>query len=263
MSLDDRSARLSVVEGRDQPAIVASVPVLDLACARADRQGLGVVHAHTRDRNDSAPVLGHLAYKAAEREFLALVLSTDGDGATTAVAGTPEQPYPLLAEVALEAPAESARKFASIVRTGRYHQRDAPLTQAFFTADGSERDGAADARLFDRLLQGVTTPRPDATDEIEPGVTVLCIDPVHPRYSQGVRQVVERFIREHEGAAKPSMTVFEPQAVQDTVGMLISEGVEVEHRVWRDLFEFGTGILAPSFEGSEKGAGFGLNSLDQ
>jgi hypothetical protein len=47
----------------------------------------------------------------------------------------------------------------------------------------------------------------------------------------------------------------------DRIGTLVHEGVEVEESVWRDVFEFNKGVLAPPFEGSEKGAGFGLNEL--
>jgi len=38
--------------------------------------------------------------------------------------------------------------------------------------------------------------------------------------------------------------------------------VEVERDIWQDIFEFSNRILAPPFEGSEKGAGFDLNELD-
>jgi len=117
--------------------------------------------------------------------------------------------------------------------------------------------GTVDAKLLYRLVHRSVESKPDA--EMDPGFVVICIDPRHPRYSDEVRQVADQTIQK-EGRLFDRR--FSPEESRDRVSRLVNEGVEVERDIWQDIFEFSNRILAPPFEGSEKGAGFDLNELD-
>jgi len=254
LSLRDPDAVFPVVDGGDQPALVAAGPTLDLCCGRAERRGIGVAYAGVGD--GTASTVGHLAYRAADRGFDAAVFHTDATGAT-AVVGTPASSCPHLAAVDHPDPAAGHARLADRVAAGVDGRVDAPLARAFFGGEEhDERYGAADARLWRRLLEGALEPATDA--DLDPGLALVCVDPDHPSHSDDLRRVTGQFLRGRSGALTRT---FEPSTVGERVETLFEEGVPVERATWRDVFEFSTGVLAPPFEGSEMGAGFDLNRL--
>lgn len=260
MSLRDRDSMTSLIDSESQPAVVSSTPALDLSCAQANEHGIGLTHATTKEDDDSLPTIGHVAYNAAERGYVSAVLYTDGSGNARAVLGTPMQPLPLIAEMELDSPPVSYERILDVIDAGLYGRRQAPLTQALFVDPvEDERHSTADARLLDRLVQQSTEPADSARVE-QPGLVVVCIDPSHPAQSDEVGNVVEEFVSGREAAFTE---IFDPDTVTDRIGTLLQGGVEVEREVWRDIFEFSKGILAPPFEGSEEGAGISLNELDE
>lgn len=261
----DRSGAASVIEAGGQPSVVSSTPATDLSCSHADQHGVGIVRATVRRGDASFPALGHVAHTAAERGFLPVVLAADGRDRAATVVGVPDRPRPLLAEVELAAPSVGYRRLLEVLRAGCHGRRDTPLTQAFF-ADAGTTGGeypVADQRLLARLLRRATEPAGGAEGEGEgePGFVTVCFDPRHPLRADGLARVVERFVdggRLDERAGAET-TVFRPADVQARAERLLREGVDVEEAVWRDVFEFSSGILAPPFEGSHRGAGFDIN----
>jgi len=257
--LERRDTPISVLDGGGRPSLLSAVPALDLGCAHADRYGTGVTHVRESDVAVDGLALGALACRAAKRGYVSLVLSVNDAGESRSVLGTPRPSRPALAETTLDAPSKAYAAVDHAVRTGRQEAHEAPLFRAFFDeTPETEPFGTVDAQLLHRLASRSTEPRPGA--ESRPGFVVACIDPHHPRYSDEIRRVVDETIRTDEGRFERT---FPPEAIREQVGRLVREGVEVERTVWRDVFEFSNGILAPPFEGSEKGAGFDLNELDE
>ncbi|WP_435320966.1 hypothetical protein [Haloarchaeobius sp. TZWSO28] len=246
----------SVVDGADQPSIVSMDATVDLSCSHAERHGVGLGYATICADDETLATIGHAAFRVAQRGLIPLVLYTDGGERSGAYIGSPDRPYPILAEVALESPAVTFVDIVDAIESGLYQQHHTPLAQAVFdTVDDSELS-FADERLLKRLLQGATEPSPTAGSEADPGVVVLCLDPTHARFTDGLQGIPERFVDDHETSLE---TVFRPGRIEGRVETLMNDGVEVDRQRWEDVFEFNTGVLAPPFEGSEKGAGFGLN----
>jgi hypothetical protein len=247
---------VSVIDGNGQPSIATSTPTLDLACAHADTHGIGFAYASADPDDPSLPALGHLAYHAAERGYHALVVHEGGSSPSRTAVAAPAQPRPLIGEYELSGPSVTFRRIRELIETGIDGRHHNPLSQVFFLDDDvDERYESADSRLLDRMLQQAL--EPVETGGEETGYVVVCHDPSHPFHSREIWQVTERFIRDGD----PRLDVFDPERSRSRIGTLVREGVEVEESVWRDIFEFGKGVLAPPFEGSEKGAGFGLNEL--
>lgn len=256
--LERRDSPISVLSGAGRPCLVSGIPALDLACAHADRYGTGITYVRESDVSVDGDALGALPYRGADRGYVTFALSVDSDGGSRTVISTPRQLRPALAETTLSAPSKAYAAVEHAVSTGRQAAREAPLFRAFFDEPrATEPFGTVDAKLLYRLACRSVEPEPNA--ETGPGFIVACIDPRHPRYSGEVGQVVDRTLREE---ARLFDRRFPPEESQDRVCRLVDEGVEIERDVWRDIFEFSNGILAPPFEGSEKGAGFDLNDLD-
>jgi len=249
---------VSVVDGGGQPSIATGTPTLDLACAHADTHGIGFAYASADPDDPSLSALGHLAYHAAERGYHALVVHEGGANPSRTAVAAPSQPRPLIGEYEMPDPSVTFARLREIIDTGVDGRHHNPLSQAFFVADDAgDRYESADARLLDRILQQALEPAPEGGREGETGYVVVCHDPSHPFHSREIWQVTEQFIRDGD----PRLDVFDPGRMGERIGTLVHEGVEVEESVWRDIFEFNKGVLAPPFEGSEKGAGFGLNEL--
>jgi len=254
---------LSVVDGGGQPAILVGEGVLDLSCARADRHGFGITYAKAGGGDRSRRTVGHLANRAASRGYPSIVMYTDGTGESTTVFGSPDDPRPLLAETELDRPSDSYRQLVGAIGTDLEWDKDAPLAQiAFSRRDDSGRFGPTDARTLDRLLAGSVEPGEASVTPRSPGITIVCIDPYHPRHADSVRGGLTQFVRNRADGGGID-TVFDPETIHDRIGRLVDDGVEIDRNVWRDIFDASTGILAPPFEGSEKGAGFALNELEQ
>ena len=261
-TIERQESMLSVVDGGGQPGIIVGEGVLDLSCARADRHGLGITYAKTGGCDRSHRTVGHLANRAARRGYPSVVMYTDETGGSTTVFGTPDDPRPLLAETGLDHASDSYRGLVGTIGADLEWDTDAPLAQvAFGRRDDSGRFGPTDARTLDRLFAGsiesIGTP---ATQS--PGIIVVCVDPYHPRHADAVGGVLKRFIEDRAGGGDID-TVFDPETIRDRIRRLVEEGVEIDRSVWRDIFDASTGILAPPFEGSEKGAGFALNELER
>jgi LDH2 family malate/lactate/ureidoglycolate dehydrogenase len=255
LTRSDRSATVPVIEGRGQPSIVASDPVLDFASARASRTGVGLAYATTAADDPSLPAIGHVAYKAAERGTVSVLVYTDGSDSGTFL-GVPTDSKPLLAEAEFGAPPAGLRDVCDIVASGSHQQRHAPLMQVLFDESTGETHGVADELLVERFLQRATTSADAADATTEPGFALLCLDPRHPRRPERVQRVATQFIDDRE---TQFATVYSPERVCDRVETLMQEGVEVDRDVWEDVFEYNTGVLTPPFEGSKQGAGFGLS----
>lgn len=258
LTLSDRSELVSVVDGDGQPGIVPGTQTLDFACSQASHQGVGIGRATTCENDPSHPTLGSLAYRAAERGYLAVVLATTGTGSSTTILGTQAQPRPLVADANLDAPAESYGEIMEFVDDGLHHQQHYPLARAFFKGHVGENYGTADARLFQQLVKRSVAPYRGGSSDWTPGFLVVCVDPSHRRYSGDVGRIIREFVDDHEDAFT---NVFQPETVGDRISRLATEGVEVDRDAWREVFECSKGILAPRFEGSEKGAGFHLNEM--
>lgn len=257
--LESRDTPISVLNGGGRPCLLSAVPALDLSCAHADQYGTGVTYVTESDIDVDQNVLGALAYRAAKRGYVSLVFSVNNAGDSRTVLGTPCQSQPALAETTLNAPSKAYAAVAHTVRTERQQAHEAPLFRACFDDDSETKPfSTVDAQLLHRLVCRSIEPKPDA--EASSGFVVACIDPHHPRYSNDVGRVIEQMIRDDDGRFERR---FPPEAIQEQVERFIHEGVEVEREVWRDIFEFSNGILAPPFEGSEKGAGFDLNELEE
>lgn len=256
-TIEHRESPISVLDGRELPCLVSAVPALDLACAHAERYGTGITRVRDCALDSGEELLGALAYRAAKRGYVSLVLSVGGDGRSRTVFGTPDGPRPVVAETNLSASSSGYAAIDRAVRENRHRAREAPLFRAVF--DGEARSTpykATDARLLYRFLRQSVEPDPD--EDGEPGFVVVCVDPSHPRYSADVNHVADHAVRD----AGLFERVYSPEDVGDRVKRFVEEGVAVDRERWRRIFEFGNGVLAPPFEGSEKGAGFDLNELE-
>lgn len=251
---------VSVVDGDGQPSIATSTPTLDLACAHAETHGIGFAYASADPDDPSLPALGHLAYHAAQRGYHALVVHEGGTRPSRTAVAVPEQARPLVGEYELSATSVTFARLREIIESGIDGRHHNPLSQAFFVADDTaDRYESADAQLLDRVLQQALEPAPETGRGGETGYVVVCHDPSHPFHSREIWQVTDQFIRDGD----PRLDVFDPDRLGDRIESLVRDGVPVEEPVWRDIFEFNKGVLAPPFEGSEKGAGFGLNELTE
>lgn len=256
-TIEQRESPISVLDGRELPCTVSTVPALDLACAHAERYGTGITRVKGCAVDTGEELLGALAYRAAKRGYVSLVLSVGDDGQSRTVLGTPAGSRPTVAETNLSAPSNGYAAIDRAVRADRHRAQEAPLFRAVF--DGEARStpyDAADAQLLHRFLRQSVEPAPD--EEFDPGFVVVCVDPRHPRYSDGVNRVADHAIRDAELFER----VYSPEDICDRVTRFVEEGVAVDRERWRQIFEFSNGILAPPFEGSEKGAGFDLNELE-
>ena len=257
VTFDRHHSMVSVIDGDGQPSVTTSTPTLDLSCAHADQHGIGFAYTSAASDDPTLPALGHLAYHAAKRGYHALVVHEGGSNPSRTAVAAPSQPRPLIGEYELSAPSVTFMRLREIIETGIDGRHHNPLSQAFFVDDGTkDRYESADSRLLDRMLQQALEPETEA-GRGETGYVVVCHDPSHPFHSSEIWQVTEQFIR--NGDAR--LDVFDPGRIRDRVKTLVHEGVEVDEPVCRDVFEFSKGMLAPPFEGSEKGAGFGLNEL--
>jgi LDH2 family malate/lactate/ureidoglycolate dehydrogenase len=256
LALRDRSSMVSVIDSNDQPSLISSTPALDLSCAQAKQHGAGIAYATISHHDDTLPALGHVAYKAAERGFPSVVLFMDGEAESATIVGIPDHPQPRIAEVELAAPSVSYVELLNVIKADLHHQYHSPLTQAFFRGSEDTHRSVVDERLVDRLLNRAMKPAQDRRSEADPGFLTICIEPTHPRRSVGIQPLVDRFLDDREATFT---TVFHPQRIRDRTETLLHEGIEIDRDVWRDIFEFSSGVLAPPFEGSHKGAGFGLN----
>lgn len=247
-------AAVSIVDGDGQPSVVSGTPALDLCCARAARRGLGVTYATIDPQDDTAAALGHVAYEAAERGLSSVVLYANCAGDARTVAGSPAQPHPIVGETELRSPSVAYTAVLEAIESGIADRPDGLLTHALFDGDVGERTATADERLVTGLLEDATTPadeRPDAA----PGFVTVCVDPTQPSQPRRVERVVEGAL---EGA-DAFTDVFRPAEVGRRAETLLHEGVDVDEAVWRDVFEYSSGVLAPEFEGSYRGAGFEIN----
>ncbi|GGJ03720.1 hypothetical protein GCM10008995_11890 [Halobellus salinus] len=249
----DRSEFVWAVDGSTQPGLVSSAPAVDLACAAAARHGVGIVHTRTAPGDETVPTLGHAAYAAAERGLLSTVLATGGVGTPRTVIGRPDDPHPVLAERELDAPSAGHAALAAVARAGANDRQDNPLTQAVFTGGPETEYGTAGERLLGRLLHRSVAPS-GSDSRVDPGFTLVCLDPDHSRHSGDLRRVVDRFLDGGE-----LTRTFRPEEISDRVATALAEGVAVKESVWRDVFERSSAVLAPEFEGSYRGAGFNIN----
>ncbi|MFB6167920.1 MAG: hypothetical protein ABEJ43_03640 [Haloferacaceae archaeon] len=255
IELTAASDAAAVLDGADQPALVSGTPTLDLCCVRASQHGHGLAFATLPPDDHTIPTVGNIAYRAAERGHLTVVMATDADGRSRTVVATPDQPHPLLAEVELATPPAGYATLAAILDAGLHERQHGPLTQAVFTAADRTEYPAADRRLVNRLLDQALEPAAPDPDP-DPGAIVVCFDPDRPAPTRAVREPIERAITERTDAFTE---VYRPAAVADRAETLLQNGIEIEEDVWRPLFEQSSGILAPPFEGSHQGAGFEIN----
>jgi LDH2 family malate/lactate/ureidoglycolate dehydrogenase len=256
LALRDRSSMVSVIDSNDQPSLISSTPALDLSCTRAKQHGVGIAYSTISHHDNTLPTLGHIAHKAAERGLLSIVLSANSEAESATIVGAPDYPQPRIIELELAAPSVSYTELLNVIRTDLHYQHHSPLIQAFFKGSEDTHRSAADERLVDRLLHRATKPARDHRSEVDPGFVSICIKPTHPLRSESIRPLVDRFLDDQEAMFT---TVFHPQRIQDRTETLLHEGVEIDRDVWRDIFEFSSGVLAPPFEGSQRGAGFDLN----
>jgi hypothetical protein len=246
---------VSVIDGQTQPSIVASDPLLDFSSSKADRHGVGLAYATIEANDTSLPTLGHVAYKAAERDLISVLTYTDGTD-SGAILGAPTGRKPLIAEAALAAPSAALLDVRNVIESSHHQQQNSPLVQAFFDADADRNAEDTDEQLLEQVLQRAAEPVTSSKVIAEPGVALLCFDPSHPRYPKRVRRLATQFVDNHE---EQFTEVFRPEHIKERVATLMHDGVEVNRSVWEDIFEYNTGVLTPPFEGSEQGAGFGLN----
>lgn len=254
--LDRRGSPISSLNGRGLPCLVSALPALDLSCAHAQRDGSGITYVGDAAVGVDGNVLGALAHRAAKRGYIGMVLSVDDAGTSRTTVATPSQSWPTLAETELPTPSAGYAAVERAIQTGRHSAAEAPLFRSSFDASEPGPFDTADARLLYRFLQQTTEPSSEASTDS--GFVVACIDPSHPRYSASVGCVADRVMHTDD----PFDRRFEPELIRERLSRFIEEGVDVERERWRDVFEFSNGVLAPPFEGSEKGAGFDLNELE-
>lgn len=254
LALRHSDASISVVDSDRQPAIVPSVPALDLACARAEREGTGVAYATVGENDVTMRTLGHMAYRAAERGCIGIVLAAGAQGHSETVIGMPDQPHPHFAQVSLEAPSASYTKLVGVIDEGLHARHDSPLAQAVFDTPAADAYRVAEHRMLNRLIDGAVRPAVAGHPDPDPGFIIACLQPRYPSYA-GLEQVVDTMLADTDRFD----TVFEPEQIQNRTDRLLHNGVEVEDAVWRDVFELSSEVLAPAFEGSHSGAGFDIN----
>jgi hypothetical protein len=160
----------------------------------------------------------------------------------------------MVGEADLRSPSVAYATVLEALESGLADHRDGLLTHAFFDGDVTDRAATADERLLTELLDGATTPA-DGRPNAPPGFVTVCLDPTHPSQPRRAERVVSRALAE-SGAFTD---VFRPADVEERAERLLHEGVEVDEAVWRDVFEYSSGVLAPEFEGSYRGAGFEIN----
>jgi LDH2 family malate/lactate/ureidoglycolate dehydrogenase len=245
------SAAMPVVDGDEQPSIVSGTPSLDLCCSAAQRRGIGITHTTVDPDDDTAPALGHLAHAAAERGLHSVVLYANHVGDAVTVVGSPDQPHPHVGETTLPRPSTAHAAVLAAIEADFDDYPDGLLTHAVFDDEGDTRAETADERLVTRLLDDATTPA-DGRSDVPAGFVTVCLDPTHPAQPRRV----ERLFRERVDAAT---TVFDPERIGERADRLLRDGIEIDEAVWRDLFEYSSGVLAPEFEGSYRGAGFEIN----
>lgn len=256
VSLEKQGSMISAVDADDQPSLVSGAAVLDMSCAQADSHGYGITSATIPSGDPTIETIGHLAYRAAKRGYISILLYADAEGESGTVLGTPEQPLPLLAETTLDAPSVSYDEILNLVDSDAYRYSNYPMMQVFFDRDEENRYSTAETRLLSRLLRRSIVPAAESRFATESGYVVICVDPRYPRYPDEVQHIVERFIADHD---TDLTAVFDPDEISERTGRLTREGVEVDDAVWRDVFDFSSGVLAPPFEGSEADAGFELS----
>lgn len=254
LSLENQTSVFSIVDSGDQPSIVSSTAALDFSCSQAKQEGIGITYSSIPESDSSLPTIGHTAYNAANRGMVSVVLTEYSDGSEGFI-GVPSRPHPIVAEMELEGPASSYTKLLDVIDSGLYQQRHSPLVQAFFDPDEGDHRAATDAAMLEQLLEGTTEPSPEGVDSDEHGFFTICVDPNHPRNSEGIRRVADQFVDERTDALT---TVHRPSEIRKRGRTLIEEGVDVEEQVWEELFEFSNGVFSPDSLGSETGAGPGL-----
>lgn len=254
LSLENQTSVFSILDSSDQPSIVSSMAALDFSCSQAKREGIGITYSSIPESDSSFPTIGHTVYNAANRGMVSIVLTEYPDGSGSFI-GMPSRPHPIVAETELEWPSSSYTKLLNIIDSGLYRQRHSPLVQAFFNSGGRRSRSATDAATLERLLDDATESNPGGVDSDERGFFTICVDPNHPRNSAEIRRVADQFVDERVDALT---TVHRPPKIRERGKALIEEGIDVEERVWEELFEFSNGVFSPDSLGSETGAGPGL-----
>jgi hypothetical protein len=254
LSIDEDGAEISVVDSGAQPSIVSANPTVDLSCSLAEQNGLGIACTSTAAGDDTLDALGHQAYRAGKRGYVALTLYADEKG-SGAILGVPEEPYPTVVEKTLDGPSVTQTEITKIVDAGLHQRRQSPLVQSLLTTSVDEQL-AAEEHLLTMLLRSSLEASARSELDGESGFVTICIDPDHPRYAGGAQNTVEEFLDRREAEFTET---FHPSSVGPRVEKLLNDGVEIEEPVWRDIFEYSSDILAPEFEGSYQGAGFDIN----
>jgi len=250
LSLVDQSSFFSIVDSGEQPSIVSSTAALDLSCSHAKQEGIGITYATVPESDSSFPTIGHTAYQAANRGMVSVVLTEYPDGSGSFI-GVPGSSHPAVAETDLEGPPLSYTKLVGVMDNDLYYRRHSPLVQAFFDVDQGDRS-ATDGATLKQLLEGTMEADPEGVDSDERGFFTICVDPSNPRNSAEIRRVANRFV---DDRADQLTNVHRPSEIGDRAQTLIEKGVDVEKRVWEELFEFSNGIFSPDSLGSESGAG--------
>ncbi|WP_311172061.1 hypothetical protein [Halobellus ordinarius] len=254
LSIDEDGAEISVVDSGAQPSIVSANPTVDLSCSLAEQNGLGIACTSTAAGDDTLDALGHQAYRAGKRGYVALTLYADEKGSGT-ILGVPEEPYPTVVEKTLDEPSVTQTEITKIVDAGLHQRRQSPLVQSLLTTAVDEQL-AAEEHLLTMLLRSSLEASSRSELDDESGFVTICIDPDHPRYAGGAQNTAEEFLETRETEFTET---FHPSTVGPRVEKLLNDGVEIEEPVWRDIFEYSSDILAPEFEGSYRGAGFDIN----
>jgi len=248
----DRCDEIAVIDSGSQPGIVSVNPAVDLCCSLASQNGLGVVYAPLRDEDSTLSSLGHQSFRAGERGYISLTSYADQTSSGTVV-GLPDDPYPHIVEAELTSRSESYARLVDFVSSTHSGAGHSSLVRALCKGSTGDRL-PAEKHVIARLLEGAVTP-------VEPehevtGLVTICVDPTHQRYAGGCRGVVESFV---EGTDRGFTRRFRPEDIRNRVETLLENGIEVEASVWRDVFDYSSGVLAPEFEGSYRGAGFDIN----
>lgn len=256
LSLSEQASMISMIDSGGQPSLVSSGAAVDLSCSQAQRHGIGITYADVASDDGTLPTIGHTAYQAAKRGYVSMTLYSDGRGNAGTVVGTPDEPAPAIAEVTHDKPSAAYAEIRDVIERDLHQYRNYPLLQAFFDREERNRYSNAEVRLLDRLLRRSMEPTDGDAEAVAAGYLMICIDPLQPRYPNEVQGIVEEFVAEE---AEEFTTVFEPEAVGEQIGEMVEAGVEVDEAVWREIFDYSSGVLAPPFEGSREDAGFDLN----
>lgn len=258
LSLSDRASMITIVDSKEQPSLVSSEAALDLSCSQAHQHGIGITYTSITPNDGSLPTIGHITYHAAERGYVPIVLYTDTESGAGTIVGTPDDPQPLIAERELSEPSVGYVKIMDAIERGLHQYRNYPLMQAFFDREEENRYSNAETRLLDRLLRRSMEPSDRPLPAEESGFLIVCIDPLHPRYPNEVKGIVEQFV---EAETAEFTTVFWPDDVRERIGEMVDWGVEVDRDVWEEIFEYSSGVLAPPSEASREDAGFDLDEV--